>query len=540
MKTKYTQIISFILFGMIYFNISGQTILGSSFGNINRPTPKFGFNGTGVMPANVPAGASGANWAQQWFTDSVISLNPEILRYPGGTNANHWDWQTGWFMPGYQPPVTPLTLRYEEFAPSLLGCNGEGIFVVNMEMSTPNYEMDGLRHANSLGLHPTLFELGNEHNLDGGTTYPNQNMSSTAYAQLSKPFYDSIKSTFPNSKVCAVGGNVAIHPNWHADILSLIPNIEAFAFHVYLVANNADQVFNVNRALEVPFGSANYSLPYRYIASGMASLPVGKEVWVTEHNLQENQITTNPIIAGTWTHALYLFAMNHYYLSQNNISVIINHAIASTNTYYEAISRVDGHITANGVAMKLMYDVARGSNTCQDINFSGNPSMTYGTTTIPKLVGWKFNFANEEKGFICNFSKDTFQLSLQQLYSNAMDITSYSADTNFVVNGLSSLNKLSNTSIDLVTILPFSFTQITSYPSNSQIENNKDDSILVYPNPVDSKLEFSEYLDQYNVLNSLGEKVIEGKGTQISTIHFVNGVYFLQTPEKIVKFVVQH
>ncbi|MFM7990595.1 MAG: hypothetical protein ACKPKO_65870, partial [Candidatus Fonsibacter sp.] len=122
------------------------------------------------MPANFPVGSgnAGANWTQQWFIDSTAYLYPEILRFPGGTNANHYDWQTGKCIPGYCPPSgTPMTIRTDEFKPGVLACNGEGLYVVNMETSNAHYEMDGLRHADSIGLNPKYIELGNEHNLNG-------------------------------------------------------------------------------------------------------------------------------------------------------------------------------------------------------------------------------------------------------------------------------------------------------------------------------------------------------------------------------------
>ena len=335
--------------------------------------------------------------------------------------------------------------------------------MVNLETSDVHYEMDGLRHAASIGLNPTLFELGNEHNLQNGN-FPWQYMTSLEYAQLAKTYYDSIKIEFPNSKVCSVGGNTFNRPDWHSVIETQIPTIEAFAWHVYTNADNVDLVFNVNRALAVPFGpvSTNTSLAFRYNAGGFGSLQPGREVWVTEYNLWEQQIASAPVIARTWTHFLYLQAMHHFFLTQGNITVILNHSLASVNSFYYSISNFDKHITASGIAMKLLLDVSRGSQTCQNMTFSGNPSMISGNTTIPKLIGWKFNHAGAEKGFVCNFSVDTFRLSLSNVFPNAMQFDQYFADTAFVVNGLSGINKLSGNSTDSITIYPFSFTQITA------------------------------------------------------------------------------
>lgn len=516
----------------------------ATIGAINRTTPQIGFNTNAHLPANYPSSNySGANWTQQWFIDSTAYIYPEILRYPGGTNANHWDWVTGWFRPGYQTGGPVVTTRFEEFKPGKIASNANGVYVVNMETSNANYEMNGLRHASAIGMNMNLFELGNEHNLKGDTVLtPLQFMTSQAYSQLAKKYYDSIKAVFPNSKICAVGGNNFQRPDWHDSVQKYVPTIEALAFHVYTNANNVDLVFNVNRALAVPFGSAanNLSLLYRYNTAGFSTLPASREVWVTEYNLWEQQISASPVIAETWTNFLYVTAMNHFFLSKSNITMMLNHSLASTVPYYYAISNLDKHITANGLAMKLLLDVSRGSQTCQSMNFSGNPSITYGTSVIPKLIGWNFNYSNYKKGFICNFSKDTFKVSIASVYSNPMQFNQFSADTNFMVRGLSSLRKYSGNSTDSILVYPFSFTQITSSPiSNIQTQQTSigNTQISVYRSQSDNDVTVHSNFTLQNVevivYNLLGQEVqriqnISGQQIKISTNGLSHGVYIIK------------
>lgn len=516
----------------------GQQGIQATFGTVNRPTPKFGFNTNGHQPANFPPGYSGANWTQQWFIDSTIYLYPEVLRFPGGTNSNHWDWQTGWFVPAYQPSGPSLTIRADEFKPALQGCNSEGLYVVNLETSNIQYEMDGLRHTDSLGLNPNLFELGNEHNLNGGSQYPLQLMTPSYYAQLAKIYYDSIMAQFPTAKICVVGGNTPSIAGWNDTILAYIPSINAFAFHVYLNANNADLAFNVNRALAVPFGpqSNNQSLVYRYNYA-MGSLPTGKEIWVTEFNLLEMPPASTTVIAQTWTHALYNTAMCNFFLSQSNISMILNHTLAGT-AHFESISRQNMKITANALSMKLLYDMSRGSQSCQNMSFSGNPAMTYGTSTIPKLIGWKFNYPGMEKGFICNFSKDTFAISLSTLFTNPMQFDQYYADTALVVNGISSLNKYSANSSDTITVYPYSITQITSMISTgiSEFGNGKSE-LWLYPNPANSNMSVKTGVNLNNadvyIYDMTGKEIIHmqnifGNVFSLSLDNLTKGTYFLK------------
>jgi len=436
-----------------------------------------------------------------------------------------------------------LTIRPEEFKPGLDACNAEGIYVVNLETSTVSYQMAGIRHMDSLGLNMTMYELGNEHNLTGDTNmYPNQEMNSLYYASLAKSNYDSIKAYKPSAKVCAVGGITSNHPNWHSDILDSVPNIEAFAWHAYINANNADGIFDVNRALAQAFANAsqNGSLPSRFIQGGFNLLPPNKEIWVTEYNLWESQIpSATPIIGGTWTHLLYLTAMHNYFLSNTRVNIFLNHSLASSAFFYEAISRQDNHITASGIAMKLLLDVSRGSQTCQDMVFSGNPSMVYGSTIIPKLIGWKFNHTTSDKGFICNFSVDTFKISLASVFPNPMQFDEYYADTALVVNGLSSVNKYSGNSTDSLVIYPFSFTQIySSQITGIQIQQNINyNGLWIYPNPSQSEINLQINVNLINaeviVYNMAGQEIkriknVSGKQLKISTVGLLRGSYFIK------------
>lgn len=540
MKSTFAIIVFFSI--AFCFAFGQQQQIQAGLGTVIRATPKIGFNTNGHMPFNIPVGYSGANWAQQSFIDSTASLNPGVLRYPGGTNANHWDWQTGWYRPGFQPPFPAVTTRPEEFQVGLNAVSqAEGLYVMNLETSTATYEMDGLRHMISLGLNPVMIELGNEHNLPN-QTYTNQFMTPSAYGQLAKTYFDSVKAIIPNAKVCVVGSNTNNVPTWNNDVLTANSAIEAFAWHAYTAANNVDLVFHVNRALAEAFADVNHngSLAFRYSHGGFNTLPAGKEVWVTEYNLWETQQTSAPVIAETWTHALYLTAMHDYFLRQNNVTMFLNHSLTSIDTWHQSISRLDQHITANGVAMKLLLDVAKGSQNAEDLTFSGNPSITYGSTTFPKLVGWKFIHSGLEKGFICNFSQDTFKISLSQVFANAINFTTFSADTAFIISGISSLTQFSGVTTDSIVIPPYSFTQLSSSSIGAVAEQSSSSDLSFYPNPCQETLQFNKTLEQFSIYNALGKELYSGKGNRVSTIDFPNGIYFLKTGNTCEKFVVKH
>ena len=55
-----------------------------------RKIPEFGLNGNTIR---------GPAWSNLTFNDSVKTMSPKLLRYPGGNVSNYWNWNEGWFHP---------------------------------------------------------------------------------------------------------------------------------------------------------------------------------------------------------------------------------------------------------------------------------------------------------------------------------------------------------------------------------------------------------------------------------------------------------
>lgn len=520
---------------------NAQTPISVTSGTITRTTPLIGLNSNGHLSPNCPAssGNLGANWTQSSFIDSVAYIYPEVLRYPGGTVGNHWDWNTGWYLPTYGPPCTALTVRVDEFSAGLTASNAEGLYVMNMETSNAHYQTDGIRHAMNIGINPKYIELGNEHNLVNGV-FSAQLMTESVYATTAKQYYDSIISVLPTAKIAIVGGNNANWTNWPTTTLGVFNNFDAVTWHPYPNANNTDLAFHLNRALAVPFGplSLTGSLANMYNFGNFNSPSLAsKEIWVTEYNLNELANASVPTIATTWSHFLYVNAMHDYFLKNPKITMIINHAAASIDSIHASI-RVDNQsLTANAVAMKLLLDVSRGSLICTDMNFSGSSSMTYSTSTIPKLTGWIFDSPSEKNGFICNYSKDTFKVSLSSIFSTTMQYTQFSADTSAQIHGLYSLTQVSGTSSDSILIAPFSFTQIFTNLPTGIIDYSVDKkAINIYPNPFTdfTTITIDSELKNVNItlINSYGQVVkklnnVNGNKIVLTRDNLSNGVYVL-------------
>jgi hypothetical protein len=75
-------------------------------------------------------------------------------------------------------------------------------------------------------------------------------------------------------------------------------------------------------------------------------------------------------------------------------------------------------------------------------------------------------------------------------------------------------------------------------PSNlmNELENK---TFSLYPNPVNESLNFSTYLEEFSITNSLGKEMLKGKGNSVSIAELKDGIYFLTSKESILKFIVK-
>jgi len=439
---------------------SPQTVTGDSndpsavvgvLSTTERNTPLIGFN--------TNAHHSIANWTLGWFRDSTAVLLPAVLRYPGGTTANHWDWQTGWFTADSTTPpsfanITPTgTVRAEEFEPGMNEAGAQPLLVVNVQHSTLTYQLAGLAHAQVVGVPVELVELGNEHNL----SISSQFMAPAVYAPLVRTWSDSIKAHYPGVKVAAVGGEPPNQPAWHDSIFAHSPSIDALAFHVYLGAGNADGVFDARRALSQPFAS-NGGLVNRYQVSGFDASPVPTdiEVWATEYNLGEVLAGATAQHAGTWTHALYVSAMSHLLMTLPKVTMLVNHNLTNTLDF-AAIDPQTGRITANGVAMMLLASASRGRAHAAQITFPGQPMVTSGGTTYPSLIAWEFSSGAPTAAWVLNLSSESVTADFGSIgLGGTFGYDVYSADPTVVVDGLANLTHASGTTSARVTLPGFS------------------------------------------------------------------------------------
>jgi len=514
MKSKII-LLSFVFLSVL---IHGQAALNATLTTFKRPTPLIGFNGA--------ANFCSATWTNKPFRDSVGTLRPSIIRFPGGTNSNHWDWQTGYWQvapstPTYVANLTNTCItRADELQLGLNASPGsKAVMVLNFQYSNINYQVQGLNYAVSKGVPVEYIELGNEHNISSSIQ---QYIPASTYATQGKIWADSLKANFPNAKVCMVGGAIPFSPTsgWHDSIFSKNPNIDALSFHIYLGAGNNDSKFCTKRALSMPFNTstgATGGVASRFMTGKFTNsvVPNNIEVWATEYNMSE-QLTSCPIQhAGTWTHALYLSEMSHLLMSQPKITMLLNHNVTGLVDF--AAVDMGTNVLASGVAMRLLNEAARSTDSTASVNFVGQANITWSTTTYPSLIGWKFWKGPTENAWICNLSPNSTKISADEIVGTNFSYDSFYEDSTFVVQGLASLKHNLGLSSDSVTLPAFSITLLKKQSSSGILTSSQKNNFKIYPNPtldlvtIESTIE--NKITKISVYDPLGRLILEKKNT---------------------------
>lgn len=499
-----------------------------------RPAPLVGLNAPGLL--NV------ATWTMPPFVDTLARLNPPLLRYPGGLPANLWDWKTGWFQanapfpacsPGVKPPIT---VRPEEFKIGLDACRAQMLFTINVFNSSAAYQLEGIRHVRDLGIPLTFVEFGNEHNLACEPIDPH------TYGLRAKAWGDSIKREFPSMKICLVGGDIpGSHPGWIDSVTRSAPPFDAFAFHLYAQPGTADGHFDVTRALAVPFTLVDS----RFTASHFTRTATPKEVWVTEFNMNEVEATGKRVLNGTWTHALFVLAMAHAFLQHREITMLVNWSAVSPDEYV-CIDPFTHHISANGVAMKILADATRGSDSCRRLAFTTNPTLTSGTARTPTLIGWEFwntDTAIPGRALLVNLSRTAIAVDAGVL-EGRRQATVYAADTAYRVDGIERTLR-GTVDADSGFILPAFGVAVIAYDRTGKRDTTIDTGhtavraqiavaprAAVYPNPAHGTLsiDVSGGATTVVVTDIMGRIVARcTTSTRIATEGWARGVYAVRT-----------
>ena len=459
-----------ILLPILYFTyiFSIDVIPGNA-----RTVPEFGFNGNTVR---------GPSWINSEFTDSVGTMEPHILRYPGGLST-YWDWNTGWFL---DPPVIDTlvidslpnnwsSLPYIDIRPIHFynACNtisSDGLFVMNMITTELDTMLSWIDNAINEGINITKIELGSEINHDNEykiLKYP----TAGDYARDCQLYIDSINAIIPNADFTLVGGNrgdTERASHWNDSLYAYVDSesFDALAWHIYLYMKDEHAVFSDRKFLCYPY----YDIPrieeWRGFQDTISQIQNHK-INVTEYNLFDK--STENIYRNTWLHSLFLSSMTDNILNNSLVHMVLAHNVGGP-TGFDAISNdpsINFEKHATGFTGMLYNKVAQNMTESFKLEFPSTFSDTieYANSNnvikevdCPRIFGWKFSNNQKESGILTNVTDSSYSISVNNAYSTDLLWTSWtSVDTlRAYLNGYDSIERsyqIGNIDID---IPPFS------------------------------------------------------------------------------------
>lgn len=308
---------------------------------------------------------SGQPFNQPFFDDVTDQYKKDLVnamaetgntwfRYPAGTPANFWDWDTG----QDSRTIRPYNIFTLENLASYVNATSQqrAIFVVNVVLENePDLAVKTAAVIKQLtdaeaatGVTPLLIELGNE--LYSASpkydlwrdTFP----TGTDYVTEMAVIIAAIKNRFPGAKVAwpAVAGtsrNVR-KMKWNQAVVSTaaaLPGADPFdaaTLHFYTTAGLSSETKSSDRG----WGSAQqqnemyYRMktdegqrrmlyePWRRCALGFATaaLPADYDIWVTEFSLGDGGIAT---ARGTWGSTLYMFNFVAAFLADGRSTLVM-------------------------------------------------------------------------------------------------------------------------------------------------------------------------------------------------------------------------
>jgi hypothetical protein len=399
------------------------------------------------------------DWSNQNFLKAVNQLNPRILRLPGGTVANYWDWRRGGIiqdlsnLPEGLPQFIRRHHRYtasklEDFQVGLESTNTNSILVVNMLTSNLEEQISMLLAAKSLGIAVKHIELGNEFYF-GIDNYRKVFKTPQDYAQTASQWIVAIKKEFPHAKISVLGtipkpDRPARLQNWNQTLLKrALPQADAITLHYYK-PNGLDHQ-EVFEGQDYPFFTAEdvpiiLGEPFKNWQDfrhhkNFQLIPEDKRIWITEYNLHEPigkkiQQGETPRIMGTWVQGMSVMLMSLLFLEEERVDIICKHSLlgnfgATAIFPSDTVRILKGEtattpmsLSASGLLLRLLGDATEGMTTAQKLDFSEVMILRgKGGFTYPALYGWMFSNGKAQRALIMNLSAENIDLDLGSIFS---------------------------------------------------------------------------------------------------------------------------
>jgi hypothetical protein len=441
-----------------------------------------------------------SDYTNQKITDAVKELKPNLLRIPGGTMADSWDWDKG----GVIDPKGfnfPANFKYE-YGPGLIQqnyhsyqnvknflakTNTKPLFVLNIITKNLDTQVAYLKSFQKIGVPIEYIEIGNEPYLFDNTLHPKADQ----YAKLATEWNTRLKQEFPEAKIAYV----AYSPNisnpraiekastWNNSVSSVTGTPSA-AFHIYTdttTKNNSTSEIDgqnlrslSNDDIKAGFATLNKKMSV-HVSDEVSKIPSDKKLWATEYNFVETG--DRFIYAGTWAQGLFT-TLNATLLAQNpRYEIVCNHVLygdtqwaaifgSKNNSLGSQVSKqsVSYNFSSGGQGLKMFGNAFKDADSLVNLEFKDNLKQISNGVEYPGLIGYKLSSGSEERFFILNLTDQQISLDLSKLSTNELTVNSVFSDPKKLILNNQDISKNTyNTKNKIVKIEKYSISTI--YPN---------------------------------------------------------------------------
>jgi len=430
---------------------------------------------------------NGTWWTDATFKTLVAQMNPDVVRYPGGTQANYWDWSTGEFIPGTDKNWgNKETLTIPTFL-NAIPARAKVIYTVNISRPTPatgitldfangtpdeqtlkstvtlNKKIEdiinGIDKFAVEGKTPYAVEMGNEFyfgngeggifeiKISGGKYYAgkdavtgvgiqhNNKKDATVtnvkyYLDVCKVVVDSIKAHYPNIKVALVstkrGNGNSVREKWNTTIYDELQNNATYA-----TLKNQVDALTQHHYIDSNYGtqvniSDNATAKFS-IAEGI-TYPIDRnQDYIQSPSLFDIWYTeygeTKRIAEETWASAVRFAALTMSWMNRGDKVGQLDWHYISDNNVVKTGAPMK--LAPVGIAAKQLLLASADMIEMQEITFTNNPvaSTNVGDSNSSVLSLYGYKFKNS--------TKETIFI----INTNDVDITQVKFDNLFTYTG---------------------------------------------------------------------------------------------------------
>lgn len=362
---------------------------------VPRSAPRWGFGGEFVFQTAADRG----------LTAAVAGAYSQLTRFPGGTPADYWAWETGWLQSPTGPgcggcdSLPPRPTSIAALHSYLRASSQDTLLVLNTLTSNISHQLAGLRAHAALSPAPLLIELSNEmydaSRADVVAKYPRAVDYATAMAQWTA----EIKEAFPNAVIAWDASSSTYterERGWNKGVFPLAAQADAATVHLYagLPAVNLSDASSYSFLLASVFPKLQ---GYRDMTD--ETIPSRLRLWGTEAGTYGLDRAVGTWLQALW-HAAFALALP---IELPRIDVYTPYcavcgdpdAPSFTADGYgpvepPGVNATAWHRTPSGHAYALVFAAARGAVTTEGLAFAPNPPLDAATPSSRTLVGLRF------------------------------------------------------------------------------------------------------------------------------------------------------